>query len=255
MEFRIHWLAITVWGSQRKALALKDDWFSDYLGAMQVTGHGGRGFKAMFSSLGEARLSTLPVGLPEDELKKQYFHLELPGQACDAIPDHVFQQFLTELKSHEKFSVTRVDLTWDGVPFTPAQVKQAVDQDQVRSLVKRKTMVFTSGDYAEKDNGEVGTTTLSLGSRQSTRMLRVYDKRGPVRLEFQVREDRATAIIKEVFTQPVDQGRRCARRRFRACDHHQHHPAGRLAAGGGGVGAGHRQRVSPRLAGAEVCAV
>jgi DNA relaxase NicK len=109
------------------------------------------------------------------------------------------------LKRHEKFSVTRVDLAWDEVGFTPEQVKQAVDQDQVRSLVKRKTMVFTSEDYAEKDNGELGTSTLSLGSRQSTRMIRVYDKRGPVRLEFQVRNKRATVVAKEALTQPVDQ--------------------------------------------------
>ena len=205
MQFRIHWLAITVWGSQRKALALWDVWFSDYLGAMQATGHGGRGFKSLFTSLAEAKLSTMPAGIREDELDKQYFHLELPGQACDAIPDHVFQQFLRDLKRHEKFSVSRVDLAWDEVGFTPQQVKQAVEENLIRSLVKRKTLVFSSSTYAERDNGELGTNTLSLGSRQSSRMIRVYDKRGPVRLEFQVRDKRATVIAKEVLTQPVDQ--------------------------------------------------
>jgi DNA relaxase NicK len=163
MQFRIHWLSLTIWGTHRKALALWDVWFADFLG-----------------------------------------DIELPGQACDAIPDQVFQQFINDLKRFERFNVNRADLAWDGVPFTPEQVKQAVDQEQLRSLVKRKTLVFTSSTYAERDNGELGTNTLSLGSRQSSRMLRVYDKRGPTRLEFQIREDRANAVVKEVLTQPVE---------------------------------------------------
>lgn len=36
-------------------------------------------------------------------------------------------------------------------------------------------------------------------------MLRVYDKRGPVRLELLTRKDRATIICTEVLTQKVDQ--------------------------------------------------
>jgi hypothetical protein len=204
MEFRIHWLSLTIWGTLHKALALWDVWFSPFLGEMQSSGHGGRGFQKLYRSLAQARLSGLPAGIEERDLERQYFHIELPGQACDAIPDQVFREFLIDLSRNEKFNVTRVDLAWDGVDFTPEQVKQAVDDENIRSSVKRKSMKYVTSPYAERDNGELGTSTLSLGSRQSTRMIRVYDKRGPVRIEFQVREDRALLITKEVLTQPVE---------------------------------------------------
>ncbi len=194
MDFRIHWLSLTIWRNLEYALALWDVWFNEHLGEMQSTGHGGRGFNKIFTALAASRLYADPPRGKEAEKKREYFHIELPGQACDALPPYLIGQFLMDLSRHEEFKVKRIDLAWDNVPFTPSDVKATIDANLVRSLVKRSTLVFTDSPYEEREDGTMGTSSCQLGSRQSARMIRVYDKRGPTRLEFQARDKRAHLI-------------------------------------------------------------
>ena len=205
MKFRIHWLAVTIHCSLDHALALWDIWFAPFLGALQLSGHGAQGFRKLYKSLAMARLYGDPAGYSDQDEVKEYIHLELPGQACDAVPLDDFREFFMELQRHYKFSVTRVDLAWDGVPFTPEQVREAIEFEQVRTNAARKTMTFTTSMFEEREDGEIGTSSLRLGSLTSNRLLRVYDKRGPVRLELLTRKDRATMICIEALTQKVDQ--------------------------------------------------
>jgi hypothetical protein len=53
--------------------------------------------------------------------------------------------------------------------------------------------------FEEREDGVTGTSSVRLGSNQSSRMLRVYDKRGPVRLEFQTRAERADLVARDVL--------------------------------------------------------
>ena len=78
-----------------------------------------------------------------------------------------------DLIVHEEFKIKRIDLAWDGVPFTPSDVKAAVDANLLRSLVKRNTLVFTNSPYEEREDGVMGTFSCQLGSRQSARMISV----------------------------------------------------------------------------------
>ncbi|MEX1248342.1 MAG: replication initiation factor domain-containing protein [Anaerolineales bacterium] len=197
ITFRVHWLSATIWGSSNYGLKMWQEWFQKYLGPMQMVGHGGRGFKALYKALLEAKLYTTPIS--QDGIDSEYFCYEFPGQACDAIPDKDIQVFIIVLSRWEKARITRLDLAWDGVPFTPEQVKEAVGKEQMRSYLRRKKMSYTVTPYEDRQDGQIGTSSLRLGSNQSERMLRVYNERGPVRIEMQTRSDRADLVARDVL--------------------------------------------------------
>ena len=60
-------------------------------------------------------------------------------------------------------------------------------------------MTVQQSPFEPKENGEIGTYTLYFGSRQSERMIRVYDRRGFTRLEFELKQKRADLIAKQIF--------------------------------------------------------
>ncbi|MCW5875217.1 MAG: replication initiation factor domain-containing protein [Anaerolineales bacterium] len=193
MEFHVHWLSLTLWADKEYALKLWEEWFQQYLGPLVAVGHGGRGFKGLYQALGAAKLYADPVG------EGAYVHLEFPGSACDALPPKLIQEFIVSLNRWEKFRVSRLDLAWDGVGFTPQHVVEAVSEEKLRSLLKRKTLHVHDQPFEEREDGVLGTSSVRLGSNQSSRMLRVYDKRGPVRLEFQTRAERADLVARDVL--------------------------------------------------------
>jgi DNA relaxase NicK len=203
MEFHVHWLSLTLWASRDYALKMWEEWFQEFLGPLVPIGHGGRGFKSLFQALAAAKLYADPVSVQDDEAT--FIHLEFPGSACDALPPKLIQEFIVTLNRWEKFRVTRLDLAWDGVEFTPQDVKEAVSEEKLRSLLRRRTMHVHNQPFEEREDGVLGTTSVRLGSNQSSRMLRVYDKRGPVRLEFQTRGERADLVAHEILIKLPDQ--------------------------------------------------
>jgi hypothetical protein len=117
----------------------------------------------------------------------------LPGQACEllGVVDLVAAAVGCEL------TPTRLDVAWD-VPrevVTPAQVRDAFLVGDVVSRIHRAEVEGRPGEIAgwsEHRNGE--GHTVYLGSRSSGRMLRVYDRRGPTRVELEVKGDRAALL-------------------------------------------------------------
>jgi DNA relaxase NicK len=201
MEFQIHWLAKTIWCSKGYGLKLWDDWFEKSLGNMIPSGHGGRGFQHLYKALAEAKIYADPIGQATQE--NPYLHLELTGNACDALEPDLLRKFLIHIKEEKKCRVSRLDLAWDGVDFTPLDAKQAVDAGQIRSGINRKSLTYTVEPYASKEDGSLGTTSLRLGSLSSERLMRIYDKRGLVRVELQTRAKRAEKVAWDVLVQPI----------------------------------------------------
>ena len=199
ITFRVHWLSATIWNSTNHGLRMWQERFEQYLGPMQMVGHGVPGFKTLYKALLETRLKANPIA--QDGIDSQYYCFEIPGQACDAIPDKDIQEFIAVLNSLEKARITRLDLAWDGVPFTPEQVKEAVGKGQMRSYLRRKKMSYTVTPYEDREDGQIGTSSLRLGSRFSERMLRVYNERGPVRIELQTKSKRAYLVARDVLIQ------------------------------------------------------
>lgn len=194
--YRVHWIAFTVHAPIDQAFLLYDLLFKEHFGDMEPLGHGGRGFKEIYHSRLEFKIYLNPVG------NKEFFHYEIPGSACDCI-DWSYLVALGDLLEGnfpDQYKFTRFDFAFDNVPFTPQQVEEAIKNNDLRSLGKRETLEIHSSPFEERDNGEMGTYTVQFGSRTSERMIRVYNKRGFTRLEFQMKDRRAQLVARQVCT-------------------------------------------------------
>ena len=67
------------------------------------------------------------------------------------------------------------------------------------TLAKRDQIRLDQSPFALREDGQIGTTTVYLGSNESGRMLRVYNRRGPTRIELQMRDDRAQLVAIDIL--------------------------------------------------------
>lgn len=198
-NYRIHWVAVTIHAPDEAAFDLYDLLFKEYLGEFDELGNGGRGFKKICQGL-----LGIKIYLKPSKTSKEYFHLEIPGMACDVLPWTRFQALFDylELYHQDSFKFTRLDIAYDNLQFTPKQVESAILNNDLRTLAKRSSFNVIESPFQERDNGDLGTKTVYLGSRSSERMLRVYNSRGFTRLEFQTRGARANLIARDILDTP-----------------------------------------------------
>ena len=201
--FSIHWLAVTLWIPKADVLNLWDDFFSPHLGELHPSKMGGRGFRGCLVGLVGAKLYTDP-GRTEGQASEEFVHLELPGKACEALPLETMRDFLAFCFNNFKTNITRMDLTWDGVPFRPEMIETAVKENKVRTSAKRDSLRYEIHPLEKNRKGKLGNTLVSLGARGSHRRILNYDRRGPIRLEFQVRHERANAIAGDLVWNPIE---------------------------------------------------
>jgi DNA relaxase NicK len=204
MEFRVHWLALTVWGSPEHAQQIWKAWFEKSLGVMLDQGYGVRLYQKLYKALAEAKMYVSPRYASKDDDHSHHFHIELPGSACEALHPELIQKFFLVMEQAEKFQVTRLDLAWDGVPFTPEQMNEASIKELFRTYAKRDSFNIETWHSKRKDDGQIGQAIFRMGSRQSSRYVRVYNRRGPVRLELEARDKRADRIAKDVLVNAPD---------------------------------------------------
>lgn len=105
----------------------------------------------------------------------------LPGEVCEqlGVAGLVSAATLCEVKP------TRVDLAWDTTLTTPGRVRDEFLAGNVVTRAHRD-----SWDWRENAEG----ATFYIGSRSSERLVRFYDRRGPTRMEFEVKGDRAPLL-------------------------------------------------------------
>lgn len=171
--------------------------FKNRFGDLMPKGTGGRGYRQIFYGLFEIKLYTDP-----GQIEEEHFHLEIPGQACEFISSIKFYELFDYLKYEfeESFRFKRIDLAFDHVDFSPQQAYDAVMQTRLRSLAKRETLRQEESPLLRREDGETGTQTVYLGSNQSQRMVRVYNKRGFTRLELQTRDERSHLVACDLFS-------------------------------------------------------
>jgi len=197
IDHRIHWLSFTVHAPSETAMDFYKLLLCHQFGHVEPLGHGGRGFKEIFKTALGMKFYLSPINT-----KEVYWSCEIPGLACDVLGWEYFEAIGDYLISNygDALNITRLDYAFDHVPFTPEQVRQAIMEGQVRSLAKRETLHIDESPFAKKDNGDIGTCTVSFGSRTSERMIRVYNKRGFTRLEFETKDLRANLIFRQLCT-------------------------------------------------------
>lgn len=106
--------------------------------------------------------------------------LDIPGTACEALGVAEVRALSLALG----LQLTRVDLAFDGVGFTPRDAATWVREGNVRCRSQKRKFME---DLGGKGDGE----TLMLGSRSSTRFLRIYDGRGFTRVELELKGEAA----------------------------------------------------------------
>lgn len=196
---RIHWFAITVHRDFEYCVDLWDHYFSGSLGYLQSSLRAGRGFQRLDVALHEAKLYSSPIQQKSFE-NKEFCHFEFTGTACDCLIPTVFQDFCAFLQSDGiEFSITRLDLAFDNLAFTPFEFLDQLKSNNVVSIAKRKTINVDSSPFERRENDELGCDTVYFGSKLSQRFLRVYNKRGFTRLELVCKSDRALAVALDIF--------------------------------------------------------
>lgn len=107
--------------------------------------------------------------------------VDAPGAACELVGLEGLRLLFCNS------DLSRVDLAWDGVAFTPREAAGWVRDGNVRCKSKRRKFI--------EDLGEGDGETLELGSRASERFLRVYDRRGPTRVELELKGEHARGAM------------------------------------------------------------
>lgn len=121
----------------------------------------------------------------------------LPGEACEQLALPGLVALATTL---DMVPTSRLDVAWDGCPFEPRTVSRAFEAGDVVTRIQRKPKEDERQDrcrgveYRSNAEGD----TVYLGSRQSERYVRVYDRRGSTRLELELKAKRAIHLWKAI---------------------------------------------------------
>lgn len=191
-EVRIHWLEGTFWCVDFEQLKQK---FTRLLGrGLAPTDYGMNGYHDQFlDPVGKARL------LRTEE--REDCHFIIPGCACDGIGVSALLEFITWCSEFSKtstkekgFAVTRCDVALDvsasSMP-SPSEIFQAIKEDGrcIRTRAKRESTSY------KEDLG--GGETVQIGSRSSETCARIYNRRGPVRIEVELKGQVADGYVKQ----------------------------------------------------------
>lgn len=206
VAFRVDWLRLTWWGDFETFKIIYCNLLADDCGSWVDFEYGSRSYGKMYGARLGLRLQTEPRNLYMDH---RQITIDIPGQACAFLGFERLQEFyLSLMVAGDRLSCSRIDLAFDQEIFSVQDCNKAVEDNAIRTLVKRtykggKTgFQFRSNPYQIRDNGQEGCATLEIGNRESTRFLRIYDKHGPTRLELELHDEKSTAVASELFNMP-----------------------------------------------------
>lgn len=136
-----------------------------------------------------------------------FVSVEIRGQGCSVLGHAVLQGFLVDLAAKPwKSRASRLDYAWDGCPFTPRQVYDAARGGAVNSRSIRPEEPDTIQFHeSPKVVGVESGETAYLGRRTGERFIRVYDKRGPTRLEIELKGKQAAKAVVGLTQTDIDQ--------------------------------------------------
>jgi hypothetical protein len=176
----VHWFAGTARGmAASSVLSVLAEFLSL---SVRLHQRGGYGY-ALSGSVGAAKVYWSPG--------RGDVFVVLSGEVCEALGVSGVVALASTL---DLVPNSRLDLAWDIQGITPALVRDAFVGGHVVTRIHRslnpetgrmKSVVFTSNHEGD---------TLYLGSRQSERFLRVYDRRGPTRVELEWKGKRAELL-------------------------------------------------------------
>lgn len=200
VSFRPHWFRFTVFKGLQEVLSFVEanliepgglpfDWIEK--------GPASRWQNILHHAFGGGGVFVLqyPVKSPIE-----YTVVEVRGAGCDVVGAEGLGRLIEGLEgSGWRWHTKRIDLAWDGVPFTPEQFDEAVRAGQ---FVSRS---MSSADRGWRNNAEGSTAYLPDVEKRKgrNRLVRVYDRRGPVRCELELHDEDAQACVLALAGKPV----------------------------------------------------
>jgi hypothetical protein len=191
-----HWLSGTTLVDADTVLDVVAEVTGD---SVEILPRGAMGYASSFR-IGAVRVLTEGQG---SEAAAMGCHLEVRGEGCEILG----LSKLAELYHRLELRATRFDVAVDGASFKPATLWREWKRGNVVSAVKisaraRDDRQWRSGDWQSNAEGD----TAYLGSTQAHRRLRVYDRRGPTRVELQARHEAAAAIAADLLGGDLEVG-------------------------------------------------
>ncbi len=185
-SWHVDYLTVTVWGMEVQQFF--SGWFPE-LGELYNQNHGGRFYQETYRN----ELGVIVRKRPYDGSDRQT--IEIPGKACQLMGyERMCSWFQGVNRMADRVQIARIDIAMDDVPFTPKQLYQEMQGENFRSLAKRNTIKFYESPLEKRENGIIGTSGVTLGSRSSMRYMRCYDLHGYNRLEVEYKEEKAQLV-------------------------------------------------------------
>lgn len=171
MAFSVHWLTGTTHLPEADVLDLVSRLLNgaDFV----VLPYGINRYRRSVVTVGGLRVLTEPA----DPATMPPICVVAPGEACEALGLVGVQELASILKP------TRVDLAFDGAPFSPRELLGWVEAGDYRCRSKSWSW--------HRSRGAREGQTLQLGSRASSWHLCAYDERGWTRMELRLSGERA----------------------------------------------------------------
>jgi hypothetical protein len=122
--------------------------------------------------------------------------VDIDGDGCETLG----WAKVAEIHDALGLRATRFDMAVDGCGFTPAELRDAWRRGDVRTRVQvrkgaREDRQWRRSQWTEYDDGDLFT----MGSRKSTQYARCYDRRGPTRLELELKDEPAACAANEIM--------------------------------------------------------
>lgn len=176
----VHWFAGTVWGKSAEAVAAQ---VGESAGVEPTAlERGGYGYTRSYV-VDSARVYWSP--------ERADVFVSMSGDFCErlGVPGLVALATLLDLAP-----TSRLDVAWDCSGVEPGAFEQAFKAGDVVTRIHREYVEDTGRWKGVETRSNWEGDTVYLGSRHSERFVRVYDRRGPTRLEMEWKGARALAL-------------------------------------------------------------
>ena len=197
------YLSLNVYCDINTFFPIWDKYFSAALGQLIDTKRRTAFYKSMFTALAGVTVLALPI---QEANEGEFITLTIKGVGCKCISLDLMRQFINGLVSTGVyFKISRFDITWDNLDFTPVAMYQFMKENEYdirkfRSVAKRRTLKFYEQPFEIDEKGKKGTSGVQFGSRESDRIIRCYDMHGFTRLELQTMSERANIVFLDVIS-------------------------------------------------------
>lgn len=134
----------------------------------------------------------------------EFCSVEVKGAGCDHLGNEGVRLLLNDLDHMHRVRASRVDVMAHTVCFSPQTVRDAVHAGEYCSrAVKPEQMVFI--ESANGNTCYLGMASKPAGGlkRSGDRVLRVYDRRGPTRVELQLSREHAHGAAPHLLDTPL----------------------------------------------------